>query len=73
MIRRDIEPLLELRENELVHHGLAKQQEALLDYDYAQRNDYKGISLLISRGERSAISLTSTLSRMAVKSFCRLP
>jgi hypothetical protein len=53
MIRRDIEPLLELHENDLVHHGLVKQQEALLDD--ARRHDYEGIYNLYSQAVGSAV------------------
>jgi hypothetical protein len=53
MTGQDLKPLLELRESGLVHHGLVKQQEALLAY--AQRNDCESIYDLYSHAVGSAV------------------
>lgn len=57
MFSRDVQPLLELRASELVHHGLAKQQEAL--FAYAESNDYGGIYELYSQAVGSAVLIPS--------------
>ncbi len=57
MIVRDMQPLLELRANDLVHHGLAKQQEAL--FAYAQMNDYASIYDLYSQAVGAAVLIPS--------------
>lgn len=53
MVNHAVRPLLELRENELVHHGMVKQREALLSY--ARMNDYTGIYELYSQAVGSAV------------------
>lgn len=57
MVNHAIRPLLELRENELVHHGMVKQQEALLAY--ARMNDYEGIYALYSQAVGSTALVPS--------------
>ena len=57
MISRDVQPLLELRGNELVHHGLSRQQEALLTY--AGDSDYAGVYDLYSQALGSAVLIPS--------------
>ncbi len=57
MISRDVQPLLELRGNDLVHHGLARQQEALLTY--GESGDYAGIYDLYSQAVGSAVLIPS--------------
>jgi hypothetical protein len=57
MMNRAVQPLLELRENELVHHGLARQQEAL--FAYAQEDDTAGVYDLYSQAVGSAVLIPS--------------
>lgn len=57
MVNHAMRPLLELRENELVHHGMVKQQEALLAY--ARMNDYAGIYALHSQAVGSTALVSS--------------
>jgi hypothetical protein len=57
MINHEVQPLLELRGNDLAHHGLVKQQEALLAY--AQRSDYAGVYELYSQAVGSAVLIPS--------------
>lgn len=57
MMNRDVQPLLELRENELVHHGLARQQEAL--FAYAREDDTAGVYDLYSQAVGSAVLIPS--------------
>lgn len=57
MTNDNLQPLMQLRERELVHHGLAKQREALLAY--AQTRDYEGIYTLYSLALGSAVLIPS--------------
>ncbi|MEJ5250534.1 MAG: hypothetical protein HPY54_09655 [Chthonomonadetes bacterium] len=57
MMNHVVLPLLELRESDLVPHGMAKQQEALLTY--AQMSDYAGIYELYSQAVGSAVLVPS--------------
>ncbi len=57
MINHVVQPLLELHESDLIRHGMAKQQEALLTY--AQMNDYAGIYELYSQAVGSTVLVPS--------------
>lgn len=63
MVNHAMQPLLELRENALVHHGMVKQQEALLAY--ARMNDYAGIYALHSQ----AVGSTALVSNWKEEAY----